>query len=74
MPAHSKSDSFFRLASPMSVILNLIETGIYNDPGAVSDLYDDGPTCDYMMNIITHWSIATGRDMKASKTTISPRV
>jgi len=66
MPAHAKAFDFFKLADPMSRILIQIELGTFNQEGAVPALYTTGsPIEDDMRRIITHWSIATGHDMKA---------
>jgi hypothetical protein len=73
VPAHGKSESYFRMAEPLSRILRSLETGVFNTPAGAVTLYAR-PTpaapatnaiSDDMMTIITHWSIATGRDMKA---------
>jgi hypothetical protein len=72
VPAHGKSESYFRMAEPLSRILRLLETGVFNTPASAPTLYarpappaPANPIADDMMTIITHWSIATGRDMKA---------
>jgi hypothetical protein len=73
LPAHGLSNSYFRIAEPLSVVLLLIETGTLDSPTAMRELYDrrlrnDTNTLpDEMSTIITHWSIITGRDMKARK-------
>jgi hypothetical protein len=74
--AHGLSRSYFSIANAISTILIQIETGIYDDPIQVPALYDksaplpngvtSSPEAD-MNTIITHWSIITGRDMKAGK-------
>ncbi len=66
LPAHAKSYYFFRLCDPMSRILTQIETGIYNDEMAVAALYSQGsPVEADMRRLVTYWSFATGRNMKA---------
>lgn len=66
--AHGKAYDFFRLADPMSRLLIQVEEGVYNDPAAVPALYDAAsPVQADMRTIITHWSIATGRDMKVQR-------
>lgn len=77
MKAHSKAYDFFRLADPLSRFLTQIEMGIYNDPNAVPALYQQpGAVAADMRTIITHWSAATGRDMKVPRgknlTTVTP--
>lgn len=68
LPAHAKSYYFFRLADPMSRILTQIETGTYNVETAVPALYTPTPGSPVeadMRRLITFWSLATGRNMKA---------
>lgn len=62
LPAHVRSDSYFQLATRMSVVLLAIEN---NTIATAPDLYaDNGFLRDDMLEIITHWSIATGRNLK----------
>jgi len=75
--AHSKAYDFFRLTDPLSRLMIQIEIGTYNDPNAVPALYQQpGLIAADMRTIITHWSIATGRDMKVTRgknlTTVAP--
>lgn len=68
LPAHAKAFDFFKLADPMSRILIQIEMGTYNEPPAVKALYEGSSTVvSDMRTIITHWSIATGREMKSTR-------
>jgi len=67
LPAQSLSKSYFDISDPLSRILLLIEGGGLNSLPAA-------PTVPFAANvqsdlniIITHWSIVTGRDMKARK-------
>jgi hypothetical protein len=67
LPAHGLSKSLFDIADPLSRILILIESGELNslpvdpDPPFAPNVQED------LNTIITHWSIITGRDMKARK-------
>ncbi|MEU2042485.1 hypothetical protein [Nocardia niwae] len=76
---HTKSESFFRLAPAMSTLLSRIELGDFNTSSTVSVLYADPETGPpnivrtEMLDIINQWSTATGRDMKARRTTVTPR-
>jgi hypothetical protein len=73
VPAHGLSKSYFDIADSISRILILIETGIFNQVAAVPALYTPavgGPE-EAMRTIIRHWSIITGREMKARKVTPS---
>jgi transcriptional regulator with XRE-family HTH domain len=69
VPAHGLSGSYFDIADAISKILLAIEIGISKLPNAVKAFYSP-PGSDIetqMRTIITHWSIITGRDMKAGK-------
>ena len=75
LPAHGLSKSYFDIADSISRILIEIETGIFTDPAAVPALYTPavgggGPN-EAMLTIIRHWSIITGREMKARRVTPS---
>ncbi len=64
LPAHSRSDSYFRLATNMSLILRELELGTFNDANGAPALFQTGVFQAAMQETITHWSIATGRDVK----------
>ena len=74
LPAHGLSKNFFDVADPLSRILILIETGVFdNNPAAIPALYTPapgGPEGD-MRLIITHWTAITGHDVKARKVAAS---
>jgi hypothetical protein len=76
---HVHSESFFSLAQRVSTLFKRIEAGDYNSPSFVSVLYAEftsgppNPIRKDMLDIINHWSTATGRDMKARRTTQTPR-
>ena len=68
LSAHTRSDAYFRLAQPMSIVLRDIENGnvelqgaqaLYNPPAAAIVNWQNE-----MQQIITNWSIATGRNIK----------
>ena len=69
VPAHGLSGSYFDISESISQVVLLIETGIFNAvPNAVAAFYTPGSGVERQMRtIITHWSIITGRDMKAGK-------
>jgi len=74
LPAHALSDSYFQLAEPMSTLLTAIEGDaipvLANWP---ANLYlPAGAYNNEMLQIITHWSIATGRDVKDLSTRQTP--
>jgi hypothetical protein len=62
LPAHARSDAYFQLSVPLSGILLAIESGAIAN---ASDLYS-GFYMNDMLQIITHWSVATGRNIKDS--------
>lgn len=72
LPAHGHSKSYFDIADPISRVLIHIEasgTGIVTDlvvtkSNAAPSL---NPLQTDMNTIITHWSLITGRDIKAGK-------
>jgi hypothetical protein len=76
--AHSRSQNYFRMAEPLSRILLGIESGVYNDPANVRVLYappeedTPNPIREDILTIITNWSIATGRDIKAGRVSTVP--
>lgn len=67
LPAQSLSKSYFDISDPISRILLLIESGGLNTlPSAPSAAFD--PSVQSALNtIITHYSIVSGRNMKALK-------
>jgi hypothetical protein len=69
VPAHGLAGSYFDIADSISLLLLLVETGILLAvPNGVAALYtESSPLESVMRKIITHWSIITGRDMKAGK-------
>jgi len=69
LPAHAKAYDFFQLAEPMSIILTQIEQGDFNTPSGVDAIFNPipNPLEGSIRTIITHWSIATGRDMKVRR-------
>jgi hypothetical protein len=73
LPAHSRSDSYVFLAINMSLVLRELELGTFNTPVGVQGLFTTGSAfADAMQQIITHWSIATGRDVKVRPVAIAP--
>ena len=79
LPAHARSQSYFELADAMSKILVMIEDGQFSSTANVPTLYlipttGTNPIRETMLTIVDHWSLATGRDMKARKVTVTPRV
>lgn len=72
LPAHGLSKSFFDIADPISRILIAIEKGLFANVAAVPALYTPtGAPVRDIGTIITHWSVISGRDMKAGKVAAS---
>jgi len=67
LPAHGLSKSYFDIADPISRILIQIEA---SSTGIVPGLVVPGALQDTVNTIITHWSLITGRDMKAGKVVV----
>ena len=63
LPPHSRTDAFFQLAVPMSNILTAIESGTVSAAGPTS-LFTAAQFTGDMLQIITHWAVATGRNVK----------
>lgn len=64
LPAHGLSKNYFDIADPISRFLIQIEA---SGTSIVPGLVVQGPLQDTVNVIITHWSLITGRDMKARK-------
>lgn len=75
LPAHGLSHSYFDLASPLSAVLTAIESDLFRNTNDVPILYNPAvgsPSLEPLMRIIVnHWSIITGRDVKAGKVATS---
>jgi hypothetical protein len=72
LPAHSRSDSYFRLATNVSLILREMELGTFNTVTGAPALFQNGVFQAAMQETITHWSVATGRDVKIRPVTVTP--
>ncbi|MFT3775976.1 MAG: hypothetical protein QM820_62320 [Minicystis sp.] len=70
VPAHPKTRSLLKLAERVSLLLIEIEQGVYNDAAEVRRLYEGGETTNDLLDIINEWSVLTGRDIKAHRTTV----
>jgi hypothetical protein len=74
LPAPTRTKSFFDLADPMSRLLILIEADTFRETAAVPALYTPGALQDDLRTIITHWSLATGHDLKTRRTRVGAGV
>jgi len=66
LPAHGKSRSFISLADRLSQFLIVIEAGGFATLTQAQTLYTVAATRELMQEIITYYSSATGRDLKAT--------
>jgi hypothetical protein len=71
LPAHSRSDSYFYGADSMSLLPREIEIATFNGASAVPGLFTPinppnppNPFQVAVQQTITHWSVATGRDLR----------
>jgi hypothetical protein len=62
------------MAQAASTILRSCELGNFDDPTRAATLYEDNPTAiqEDVMKIINHWSLATGRNLKARRAETLP--
>jgi hypothetical protein len=72
VPAHGRSHSYFLIAPLISTLLIEIERGDYDNLPRVRTLAAAGPVSDAIANIIHHWALISGRDLKAPRATLSP--
>ncbi|MEV0254031.1 hypothetical protein AB0H82_07110 [Streptomyces sp. NPDC050732] len=72
IPAHAMSKSFFDIADAISRLLINIETKAFDDAANVPVLFNDPLITPDVQTVITHWSITTGRDLKAPKVAPNP--
>ena len=70
LPAHGRSDSYFYLAESLSLLLRAIEVGTFNTTSGAPGLYLV-TEFQAIQRTITHWSIATGRDVKSPTVAIA---
>ena len=74
LPAHGKAYDLFGLADPMSRLLIALESGTFNEVANVPLLFRAPPTQirNDIETIISNWSSATGRDIKAEPVATIP--
>ncbi|HJS84714.1 MAG TPA: hypothetical protein VJ779_04585 [Acetobacteraceae bacterium] len=72
--AHSQSKAFFDLAQPLSLLLQAIETGAFNDQANAQLLYNPAFAISRTSRVvIDNYTVATGRDLKASSVAVTGR-
>lgn len=72
VPSHRKTQAFLYLADELAYLLREIELGSYSTITQVPILYSAGNVQAMMIRIITQYSIATGKDMKARNVSVQP--
>ncbi len=73
VPAHSRTVSYIQLACLLGGLLDEIEAGLYNTPLTVTNLFTLPQQQERMSEIITLYTNATGRDLKASMVAVAAR-
>lgn len=66
LPAHSKSAALLAMSEDISILLRMLESQVIKQ-NTVERLYLTAPKCigENSRRVITEWSAATGRDLKA---------
>ena len=64
LPAHSKSAALLSMSEDISILLRTIESAVITQV-TVATLYQPGTIGDATRRVITEWSAATGKDLKA---------
>ncbi|MEU0646041.1 hypothetical protein [Streptomyces umbrinus] len=72
LPPHARSHSYFKLARQVSTLLTALERGDFNDRSGAETLAADGYVRDLVSDVIHHWSLISGRNLKAMPTTPTP--
>ncbi len=76
MTPHAKAKPLFDLAQPFSYLMQSIESAAFNDPAGAVLLYTIQPPNPVEMNaevVIDQYSLATGRDLKATAVAVTQR-
>jgi len=74
MKPHSQTKPLFDLSQPFSVLLQAIESGIFNLTGGAGNLYATGSVFEPIAEVvIDQYSLATGRDLKAQPASLVER-
>jgi hypothetical protein len=72
LPPHRQSQAFLDLAEDLSLLLIQIENQNYSTIAGAQTLYADPGIREMLQRIITPWSLATGRNIKAVPADVSP--
>ena len=68
LPAHGRSHNYFLIARRVSRLLIAIEQGLFSTVPGAQTLAAPGPTQQLMNEIVHHWQLITGRDIKSART------
>jgi hypothetical protein len=71
LPAHGRSHSYFLIAPRVSQLLIAIERGDFNSRAGAESLAAPGPIQTMVSDVIHHWSLISGRDMKSAPVRMS---
>lgn len=71
IPAHGRSHSYFIIAPQISLLLKSIELGMFSSLGGAQSIASSPGIRRVMLEIIHHWSLISGRDLKAAGATPS---
>ncbi|MGE2713772.1 hypothetical protein ACQI4L_06935 [Mycolicibacterium litorale] len=66
LPAHGRSHSYFLIALRVAMLLQMIERGDFSDRKGAESLAAPGPIRDLVAEVIHHWSLISGRNLKST--------
>jgi hypothetical protein len=72
LPSHGRSHSYFLIAPLVSQLLIGLERGDFNDRAGAETLAAPGSVRNLAADIVHHWQLISGRDLKSPRTTLSP--
>ncbi|MCA0939885.1 hypothetical protein LCM08_08875 [Salipiger pacificus] len=75
LSAHSRSSAMFSMASDLSLLLRVIESGVVSSPATTNIFFQSGPgqIGNASRRVITEWAAASGKDLKARARSIDIR-
>ena len=72
VPSHGRSHSYFLIAPRVSTLLIALERGDFNDRVGAETLVAAGPVRNLVAEVVHHWQLISGRDLKSVRVTVSP--
>jgi hypothetical protein len=72
LPAHGRSHTYFLVAPRVSTLLIMLERGDFTARLGAETLAAPGPVRDRVSEVIHHWSLISGRDLKTIKAMSTP--